>query len=82
MNKFKDLYGDTLSLLSKDDLISIIEQYYNCCFKIGEELVSESKLHVTSREALLNIINYLNDVNFKFYDEDVLRKQIKNNMGV
>ena len=81
MNKsiemFKDLYGSTLLSLSKEELIQMIAMYHNCYFKIGETCVEESKQHIESNEAVNKIRDYLNEVDFKFYDEEMLRKKIK-----
>ena len=44
-----------LSEFSKEDLIVIIEAYQHFKFMIGETLVSESKLNISSNMALDNI---------------------------
>lgn len=81
MNKsiemFKDLYGSTLLSLSKEELIQMIAMYHNCYSKIGITCVEESKCNIKSDEAVDKIRNYLNEVDFKFYDEEMLRKKIK-----
>lgn len=79
MNKmFKELYGDTLLSFSKEELIQMIAMYKSCCSKIGSTCVEESKYHIKSNEAVDKIRDYLNEVDFKFYDEGMLRKKIKN----
>lgn len=79
MNKmFKDLYGDTLLSFSKEELIQMIAIYKSCCSKIGETCVKESKDYIDSDIAVDRIRDYLNEVDFKFYDEEMLRKKIKN----
>lgn len=81
MNKanetFKKLYGPTLLSLSKEELIQIIAIYRSCCFKIGSTCVEESKLNIDSDKAVDKIRSYLNEVDFKFYDEDQLRKDLE-----
>lgn len=74
---FKDLYGSTLLSLSKEELIQIITMYHSCYSKIGETCVYESKQHIESNEAVNKIRDYLNEVDFKFYNEEMLRKKIK-----
>ena len=79
MNKsiemFKDLYGSTLLSLSKEELIQIIAIYHSCYSKIGETCVEESKCHIESNEAIERIRYYLNKVDFKFYDEEILKRR-------
>lgn len=85
MNKsiemFKDLYGSTLLSLSKEELIQMIAMYHNCYSKIGITCVEESKCNIKSDEAVDKIRNYLNEVDFKFYDEEILRKKDKKYMN-
>ena len=73
MNKanetFKKLYGSTLLLLSKEDLIQMIAMYHSCYFKIGETCIEESKDNIDSNAAVERIRNYLKEVDFKFYNE-------------
>lgn len=75
--KFKNLYSSTLLSLSKEELIQIITMYHSCYSKIGETCVYESKQHIESNEAVDKIRDYLNEVDFKFYNEEMLRKKIK-----
>lgn len=81
MNKanetFKKLYGSTLLLLSKEDLIQMIAIYRSCCFKIGSTCVEESKDNIDSNSAVERIRDYLKEVDFKFYDEEMLKRMIK-----
>ena len=80
MNKanelFKELYESTLLSLSKEDLIQIIAMYHSCCSKIGETCVEESKDNIDSSAAVERIRKYLDEVDFKFYDEKSLRRKI------
>lgn len=76
-NNFKELYGPTLLFLSKEELIEIIARYRTCCFKIGETCVEESKCNIKLDEAVDKIRDCLKSVDFKFYDEEILRKKIK-----
>ena len=73
MNKanetFKKLYGSTLLLLSKEDLIQMIAMYHSCYFKIGETCIEESKDNIDSNAAVERIRNYLKEFDFKFYNE-------------
>ena len=77
-NNFKELYGTTLLSLSKEELIEIIARYRNCCFKIGQTCVEESKYHIESSDAMDKIKDYLKNIDFKFYDEEMLRRKINN----
>ena len=77
-NNLKELYGSTLLSLSKEELIEIIARYRNCCFKIGETCVEESKYHIESSDAMDKIKDYLKNIDFKFYDEEMLRRKINN----
>ena len=80
MNKanetFKKLYGSTLLLLSKEYLIQMIAMYHSCYFKIGETCIEESKDNIDSNAAVERIKNYLKEVDFKFYNEESLRRKI------
>lgn len=73
---FKELYKSTLLSLSKEELIEIIVRYRTCCFKIGETCVEESKYHIESSDAMDKIKDYLKSVDFKFYDETVLKEML------
>lgn len=81
MNKanetFKKLYDPTLLSLSKEELIQIIAMYRSCCFKIGSTCIEESKLHIDSDKAVDKIRNYLDEVDFKFYDEEKIRRDLE-----
>lgn len=50
---------DNLKQLTKEQLISIIAEYDKCFTLVGETLVDESKLHITSESAVDKIRNYL-----------------------
>ena len=60
---------ENLSKLSKEQLIYIIEQYYDACFKIGETLVEESKWNIEKQEAVEKIREYLSDTHMDLYDD-------------
>lgn len=60
---------ENLLKLSKEQLIYIIERYYDACFKIGETLVEESKWHIEKQEALEKIREYLSDTHMDLYDD-------------
>lgn len=75
---FKELYGSTLLSLSKEELIEIITRYRICCFKIGETCVEESKDNIDSNATVERIRKYLKSVDFKFYDETVLKETVNN----
>lgn len=77
MSNFKELYGETLNDLSKNELIIIIEAYRSCIFKVSETCVDESKMNIASDAAIEQIRNYLHDVDFTFYNEELLKKQIQ-----
>ena len=49
---------ENLSKLSKEQLIYIIEQYYDACFMISETLVEESKWHIEKKDAIEKILSY------------------------
>ena len=77
MSKFKALYGESLKELSKDELISIIEIYRSCIFKISETCVDESKQNIDSKTAIKQIQNYLYETDFNFFNKELLRNQIR-----
>lgn len=77
---FKELYNSSLLSLSKEELIQMIAMYHNCCFKIGETCVEESKEHIDSDEAIDKIRGYLRNVDFKFYDIDTLKENLERNI--
>ena len=81
MNKlresFKKLYESTLLSLSKEELIQIIEMYHSCYSKIAETCVEKSKDNIDSNSAVERIRDYLKEVDFKFYDEEMLKRMIK-----
>lgn len=60
---------ENLLKLSKEQLIYIIERYYDECFVIGEILVEESKWHIEKREAIEKIREHLFETNIDLYDE-------------
>lgn len=74
---FKYLYRSNLLSLSKEDLIQIIAMYHSCYCKIGETCVEESKDNIDSNSAVERIRDYLKEVDFKFYDEEMLKRMIK-----
>ena len=74
---FKKIYGTTLLSLSKEELIKMIAIYRSCCIKIGETCVNESKLEIRPEKAINRIRHYLNEVDFVFYDEELLKKDLK-----
>lgn len=74
---FKKLYGNTLLSLSKEELIKMIAIYRNCYIKIGETCVDESKLEIRPKTAIDRIRHYLNEVDFIFYDEDLLKRDLR-----
>ena len=74
---FKKLYGTTLLSLSKEELIKMIAIYRDCYIKIGETCVDESKLNIESSEAIDRIRYYLNEIDFPFYDEDLIKKDLR-----
>lgn len=77
---FKELYNSPLLSLSKEELIKMICLYHNCCFKIGETCVEESKEHIEPDKAIDKIRNYLRSVDFKFYDIDTLKENLERNI--
>ena len=58
---------ENLSKLSKEQLIYIIEQYYDACFMISETLVEESKWHIEKKDAIEKIREYLSDTYMDLY---------------
>ena len=73
---FKYLYRSNLLSLSKEDLIQIIAMYHSCYFKIGETCVEESKDNIDSNVVVERIRDYLKEADFKFYNEESLRRKI------
>lgn len=47
-------------------------------WKCGETCVEESKYHIESSDAMDKIKDYLKSVDFKFYDETVLKETLNN----
>ena len=74
---FKKLYGATLLSLSKEELIKMIAIYRDCYIKIGETCVDESKLDIRPKTVIDRIRHYLNEVDFVFYDEELLKRDLK-----
>ena len=56
------LHKETLNQLSKEQLIYLIEQLVHSQFLIGETCVEESKLHITSNEAIRKIREYIYNI--------------------
>ena len=54
-----DCYKETLSQLSKEQLIYLIEQLVHSQFLISEVCVDESKMHIDSDKAVDEIRSYL-----------------------
>ena len=55
-----DQFKETLNELSKDQLIYLIEKFYDSQFIISEICVAESKLHITPKTAIKKIRYNLN----------------------
>ena len=64
---------ENLENLSKEQLIYIIDQLYSFYKRIGEICVNESKLHLTSKEAIAIIREKSNDIQYdvKLRDEHI-----------
>ena len=60
---------ENLLKLSKEQLVYIIERYYDACFMISETLVEESKWHIEKKDAIEKIREYLSDTHIDLYDE-------------
>lgn len=60
---------ENLLKLSKEQLVYIIERYYDACFMISETLVEESKWHIEKKDAIEKIREYLFDTHIDLYDE-------------
>lgn len=69
-----------LKALSKDQLIYLIEQYYNGMFMISEVCVEESKCHIKSDDAVDEIRNSIYILP-GFYNEGNLKAYIDVCMG-
>ena len=55
-------HKETLNQLSKEQLIYLIEQLVHSQFLIGETCVEESKLHITSNEAVNKIREHIYNI--------------------
>lgn len=60
---------ENLLKLSKEQLVYVIERYYDACFMISETLVEESKWHIEKKDAIEKIREYLFDTHIDLYDE-------------
>lgn len=60
---------ENLLKLSREQLVYIIEQYYDACFMISETLVEESKWHIEKKDAIKKIREYLFDTHMDLYDD-------------
>ena len=70
-----DQLKEILNELSKDQLIYLIEQYYHSQFLISEICVDESKLHISSENAVKKIRSYLYDMP-RAFDVETFKAQI------
>lgn len=59
-------YRENLEKLSKEQLIKIIDDYYEADFLIGETLVDESKCHISSEKAVNLIRKYSCDISNRY----------------
>ena len=75
-----DQLKETLNELSKDQLIYLIEQFYHSQFLISETCVDESKQHISSKQAIQEIREYLYDMP-DTYNVDNFKAQIDMGMG-
>jgi hypothetical protein len=60
---------ENLLKLSKEQLVYIIERYYDACFMISETLVEESKWHIEKKDAVEKIREYLSNTHIDLYDD-------------
>ena len=57
---------ENLNACSKEQLIFLIDKYWNSMFKIGEICVNESKMHISSEKAINKIREELGLLEFPF----------------
>lgn len=91
-NTIKDWFGgdkmlpdyieENLNACSKEQLIFLIDKYWNSMCNIGEICVKESKMHISSEKAINKIIEELGNLNFPFNsDSERLSAFIDYKMG-
>lgn len=75
------IYRKNLGTLSKEELVFLVEQYYNSMSRISEICVEESKWHIASDKAVDNIRK---EIYFPpcMYDSDLMREMIERRMGI
>ena len=75
-----DKLKEILNELSKEQLIYLIEKFYHSQFLISEVCVEESKQHISSKQAIQEIREYLYDMP-STYNVDNFKAQIDLKMG-
>lgn len=80
-----DYIKENLNACSKEQLIFLIDKYWNRMFNIGEICVDESKMHISSKKAVNKIRDECFDFPFSSNSERLLAfidyKMGKNNMS-
>ena len=61
-----DYIEENLNACSKEQLIFLIDKYWSSMCCIGEICVNESKMHISSENAVNKIIEELGNLNFPF----------------
>ncbi len=73
-------YKDNLNNLSKEQLIFLIEKFYDSYYRIGNICVEESKNHIGTQEALNEVRESLYHIP-SLYDIEFLKTYIDMEMG-
>lgn len=61
-----DYIKENLNVCSKEQLIFLIDKYWNSMYNIGEICVNESKMHISSEKAVNEIREELRLLDFPF----------------
>lgn len=77
-----DYIKENLNACFKEQLIFLIDKYWNRMFNIGEICVDESKMHISSEKAVNKIREELRSLDFPFVcNSEILLAFIDYKMG-
>lgn len=75
------IYRENLGTLSKEELVFLVEQYYNSMSLISEICVEESKWHISSEKAVDKIREKIYFTPC-MYDVALMKEMIERRMGI
>lgn len=75
------IYRENLGTLSREELVYLVERYYNSMSRISEICVEESKWHIASDKAVDKIRE---EIYFTpcMYDAALMKEMIERQMGI